>query len=282
MSNQYVGPERRWIPRYLTVGPIALPYVQRDKAIATIKRSFVDRHQLCVAFCNSNTLLQALRSPSYAETLSQFLLLNDGVGVDICSILFRGRAFAENLNGTDFIPNLLAEAAPGRSVFLLGAEPEWIDTSSQKLADRFPNCKIVGSHHGFFGADGVPDVVAKINAASPDILLVGLGNPLQEQFIATHASQIDARVLIGVGAFLDFTAGKVVRAPKLLRALRLEWLFRLAQEPLRLGRRYTFDVIAFFYAVTRLRMSVVIKGHEPLPASFRNGRLRPTGYTKPR
>jgi exopolysaccharide biosynthesis WecB/TagA/CpsF family protein len=282
MSSEYAGIERRWTPRYLTVGPITLPYVKRDTALATIQRSFVDRHQLCVAFCNSNTLLQALRSPSYAKTLSNFLLLNDGIGVDICSVLFKGRPFSENLNGTDFVPDLLSDAAAGRSVFLLGAEPQWIETSSQKLAERFPNCKIVGSHHGFFGPNDVRGLIAKINATSPDILLVGLGNPIQEQFIATYASQIDARVLIGVGAFLDFTAGKVVRAPKLLRQIRAEWLFRLAQEPIRLGRRYTLDVIAFLYAVTRLRISIGIHGDEPLPASFRNGRLRPASYTSSR
>jgi exopolysaccharide biosynthesis WecB/TagA/CpsF family protein len=282
MSSEYVGIERRWIPRYLTVGPIALPYVQRDKALATIQRSFVDRYQLCVAFCNSNTLLQALRSPSYADTLSNFLLLNDGIGVDICSVLFKGRAFSENLNGTDFIANLLADAASGRSVFLLGAEPQWIEASSQKLAERFPNCKVVGFHHGFFGPDDVPDLIAKINAVSPDILLVGLGNPLQEQFIATYAPQIDARVLIGVGAFLDFTAGKVARAPKLLRKMRTEWLFRLAQEPMRLGRRYTVDIVAFLYAVARLRISSGINADEPSPVLFRNGRLRPISYTKSR
>jgi exopolysaccharide biosynthesis WecB/TagA/CpsF family protein len=276
VSKEYVGPERRWTPRYLTVGPISLPYVDRDKAIATIRRSFVDGHQLCVAFCNSNTLLQALRSPSYAETLSSFLLLNDGIGVDICSYLFKGRPFRDNLNGTDFIPNLLSDTTPGRSVYLLGAEPQWIGSSSQKIAEQFPNCRIVGSHHGYFGRDEVDHVIARINRASPDILLVGLGNPLQEQFIAKYAPRIQARVLIGVGAFLDFSAGKVVRAPEVLRRWRLEWLFRLAQEPARLGRRYTFDIIAFLYAVTRLRVTMRSGNEAEFPAAYRDGRLRPT------
>jgi beta-1,4-glucosyltransferase len=276
VSKEYVGPERRWTPRYLTVGPISLPYVDRDKAIATIRRSFVDGHQLCVAFCNSNTLLQALRSPSYAETLSNFLLLNDGIGVDICSYLFKGRPFTDNLNGTDFIPNLLSDAVPGRSVYLLGAEPQWIGSSSQKIAEQFPNCRIVGSHHGYFGPDEVDHIIARINRASSDILLVGLGNPLQEQFIAKYAPRIQARVLIGVGAFLDFSAGKVARAPEMLRRWRLEWLFRLAQEPGRLGRRYTFDVVAFLYAVTRLRVTMRSGSEAEFPAAYRNGRLRPT------
>jgi beta-1,4-glucosyltransferase len=275
VSELYIGPERRWIPRYLTVGPIALPYVERDKAIATIKRSFVDRQQICVAFCNSNTMLHALRSPAYAETLSKFLLLNDGIGVDICSLLFKGYTFKDNLNGTDFIPDLLSDVSPGRSIFLLGAEPEWIGASSKRLAERFPDCVVVGSHHGFFKPDEVADVIAKINATSPDILLVGLGNPRQEQFIVNYAPLINARVLIGVGAFLDFTAGKVTRAPKLLRQLRAEWVFRLAQEPIRLGRRYTLDVFTFLYAVTKLRFSMSAGDAANVHAALKNRRLRP-------
>lgn len=276
MSTEYAGPERRWIPQYLTVGPISLPYVGREQAIATIRRSFVDRYQICVGFCNSNTLLQALRSPGYAKTLSRFLLLNDGIGVDICSLLFNGRPFRDNLNGTDFIPDFLADAARGRSVFLLGAEPQWIEASREKLAAKFPDCRIVGHHHGFFNPHEVDSVIKKINRAAPDMLLVGLGNPLQEQFIAAHASRIDVPVLIGVGAFLDFTAGKVARAPALIRRMRAEWLFRLAQEPFRLGRRYTVDIAAFLFAVAKLRAAAAFSNAAEVPAAMRRGRLRPT------
>lgn len=252
--------ERRWIPRYLTVGPLSLPYVTRDKAIATIRRSFVDQKQICVAFCNSNTMLHAFRSAAYARTLSRFLLLNDGLGVDLCSWLFERMPFQHNLNGTDFVPELLAASGAGRSVYLLGTTKEVVAESARKLAARFPNCRIVGSHHGYFEPSDIDFIISDINAVSPDILLVGLGNPLQEQFIAKYAGRIDARVLIGVGAFLDFAAGTVPRAPKIVRSLRLEWLFRLSKEPLRLGRRYTLDAIAFLVLV--LRYKFLPAGHE--------------------
>ena len=252
--------ERRWIPRYLTVGPLSLPYVTRDKAIATIRRSFVDRKQICVAFCNSNTMLHAFRSAAYAQTLSRFLLLNDGLGVDLCSLLFEREPFQHNLNGTDFVPELLAASGAGRSVYLLGTTKEVVAESARKLAARFPNCRIVGTHHGYFEPGDIDFIISDINAVSPDILLVGLGNPLQEQFIAKYAGRIDARVLIGVGAFLDFAAGTVPRAPKIVRSLRLEWLFRLSKEPLRLGRRYTLDAIAFLVLVLRYRF--LSAGHE--------------------
>jgi beta-1,4-glucosyltransferase len=254
--------ERRWIPRYLTVGPLSLPYVTRDKAIATIRRSFVDQKQICVAFCNSNTMVHAFRSDAYARTLARFLLLNDGLGVDLCSWLFKGASFQDNLNGTDFIPQLLAASGTGRSVYLLGTTKEVVAESARKLAAQFPHCRIAGFHHGYFEPGDIDFIISEINAASADLLLVGLGNPLQEKFIAEHAWRINARVLIGVGAFLDFAAGKVPRAPKLVRALRLEWLFRLANEPFRLGRRYTLDLIEFLVLILRYKM-------------FRDGETRP-------
>jgi exopolysaccharide biosynthesis WecB/TagA/CpsF family protein len=231
-----------------------VPYVTRDKAIETIRRSFVDRKQICVAFCNSNTMLHAFRSDAYARVLSRFLLLNDGLALDFCSWLFEGAPFQENLNGTDFIPELLAASGTGVSVYLLGATKATVAEAGNKLAAQFPNCRIVGSHHGYFQQSEVDSVISDINAVSPDILLVGQGNPRQEKFIAQHARRIEARVLIGVGAFLDFAAGRVPRAPKLVRRLRLEWLFRLANEPRRLGRRYTVDQIEFLALVLRYRI----------------------------
>jgi len=228
--------------------------VTRDKAIETIRRSFVDRKQICVAFCNSNTMLHAFRSDAYARILSRFLLLNDGLALDLCSLLFEGAPFQENLNGTDFIPELLAASGPGVSVYLLGATKAVVAESGKRLAAQFSNCRIVGSHHGYFEQSDVDSIISDINAVSPDILLVGQGNPLQEKFIAQQAWRIEARVLIGVGAFLDFSAGRVPRAPQLIRRLRLEWLFRFANEPLRLGRRYTIDQIEFLALVLRCWM----------------------------
>ena len=149
---------------------------------------------------------------------------------------------------------MLTASGSNRSLYLLGATKEVVAEAGRKLAARFPNCRVVGSHHGYFEPGDIESIISEINAVSPDILLVGLGNPLQEQFIAEHARRIQARVLIGVGAFLDFTAGRVPRAPKLVRRLRLEWLFRFANEPFQLGRRYTLDLITFFTLILRYRM----------------------------
>ena len=91
-------------------------------------------------------------------------------------------------------------------------------------------------------------------AAKPDILLVALGNPAQELFIARHFDALGAKAMFGVGALLDFVAERVARAPAWMRKARLEWAFRVAQEPGRLLRRYTIETAAFLIAVLRLRV----------------------------
>ena len=100
-----------------------MPYASREKVLQTIDRSFHDRSQIRIAFCNANTMVSALRSPAYVETLSRFLVLNDGVGLDICSSLFMGHGFEDNLNGTDLVPDILAAASKPVSIYLLGAKP---------------------------------------------------------------------------------------------------------------------------------------------------------------
>lgn len=273
-QNVYIGPERRWIPRYLTAGPLEIPFVTRGQALRTIDRSFYDRAQICLAFCNANTMLKALESRSFAKTLSQFLLLNDGVGLDLCSLILARRTFDDNLNGTDFIPDLIKYASIDLKIFLLGGEPGIAERAAEGLAALEPRHRIVGTHHGYFDERDASGIVDSINAAAPDLLLVALGNPQQEMFISRYRGRLRVPVLIGVGAFLDYMAGKVKRAPKAIRSLRFEWLFRLLQEPRRLGSRYTIGILRFGFAVLRLRWTAVTDGNSA-QADLSSRRLRP-------
>lgn len=238
----------------LTVGPVEIPYLRRDEAIATVERALNGGGQIRVAFCNANTMLQALTRPSFAQVLRSFLVLNDGVGMNLCSRLFTGRPFEDNLNGTDFVPDVLRDSGMDLRVYLLGGAPGTAEAAGVRLAAEHPRHAIVGTRHGFFDDREIDAVLADIARAAPDLLLVGMGNPRQEEFVAAVADRLAVPVMMAVGAFLDFTAGNVARAPKPIRALRAEWLFRLAQEPRRLGRRYTVEVAAFLFTIAMLRL----------------------------
>ncbi len=209
---------------------------------------------LAVAFCNAHTAEIALRDRAYSEALERFCVVNDGIGLEIAVRILERRGFPENLNGTDFIPALLADLPKGSRLYLLGAAPGVAEEAGRRFAARFPHLELVGARHGYFRAEEEDDVVRAVAAARPDILLVALGNPAQEMFIARHLDALGAKAMFGVGALFDFAAERVARAPAWMRKARLEWAFRLAQEPGRLLRRYTIETAAFLIAVLRLRV----------------------------
>lgn len=198
--------------------------------------------QVVLFFANTNFIVQC--EPLRARIAAQrnVLIANDGIGLDIGAWLVHRRRFVENLNGTDFIPPLLVQA--NRPVFLVGARPGIAVRAADELR-RLHGLTVVGACDGFDDVADREGLVATINAAGAEVVLVALGNPGQERWILDHRDRLDAKLLIGVGALFDFLAGDMPRAPHLMRRMRLEWLYRLGIEPRRLMRRYTVDIGRF-------------------------------------
>jgi beta-1,4-glucosyltransferase len=221
---------------------------QRD-ALGFLLARLVSRTLTRVAFANANLLTTLSSQAGGAGLLEGFVVLNDGIAVDLASLALYRRWFPENLNGTDLVPALLAAAPRRTRVFLYGARPDVLAGTAELMAERY-GCVVCGAVNGF--ADTAPEAVARQAAeARPDIVLVALGNPLQEEWIAAHAAGVGAPLAIGVGALFDFMTGTVPRAPAPMRQLRLEWLYRWAQEPARLRRRYTIGMAQFSVQVLR-------------------------------
>jgi len=209
-------------------------------------------HALFIAFANANTLNLASQSAYYRAVLNRAdLILNDGVGVAMAARM-KNRRFPENLNGTDFTPRLLdLAAARGWNVYLLGGAEGTASEAAENLCRQTPNLRVAGTHHGYLTSESTNEVVASIRAAKADVVVVAMGNPTQEYWLAANLDATGARIGIGVGAFLDFAAGRVARAPGLLRRARLEWLWRLAIEPRRLWRRYVVGNPLFLFRAAR-------------------------------
>ena len=210
----------------------------QQEALALVHAHIRQRLPLKLAFCNAHTANLAWTDAGFRSCLRQFTVLADGIGVDMGARILYGATFPANLNGTDFVPRLLETAPQPLSVMLLGGRPEVAQKAAATLSEDLPQHDITVLHHGFFDEADEAGLLARLEMASPDILLVALGNPMQEQWIARHCTGDNCRIAIGVGALFDFLAGEVVRAPALVRRVRLEWLWRLAQEPARLFRRY--------------------------------------------
>jgi exopolysaccharide biosynthesis WecB/TagA/CpsF family protein len=207
--------------------------------------------QTSISFVNAHNMLVMLRDENYREVLERNLVLPDGVGLDIASRVAHGEAFPANLNGTDFVPALLTFMERPKRIGLLGGRGAVVEKAAEKLRQHAPWHEFIVVSDGFFNPARSNAVTAEISRQKIDVLIVGMGTPLQEKWVAEHVGPQHARLVLTVGALFDFISGSVPRAPALVRAMRSEWLFRLVLEPGRLWRRYMLGVPLFLYQVIR-------------------------------
>ena len=217
-----------------------------------------------VVFANAHTLNVAKASERFRTILQKSLVFNDGVGTNVASRLLYGRAFPENLNGTDFVPRYLRQTSHRYRIFLLGAKPGVAERAALRLAQLNASHEIVGCHSGYFPPGRDEDVVAAIRGAKANVVLVGMGNPRQEIWLEVNLAATGCRLGLAVGALFDFLSGEVSRAPRAVQEIHLEWLYRLAREPKRLGQRYLLGnpifllhVIAQFLSGSRVTASAL-------------------------
>jgi beta-1,4-glucosyltransferase len=213
------------------------------KLATQLLRAVSQEKQVALFFANTNLVVQCRFLLAHIADPS-LLLVNDGVGLDIAAKLLHGRRFETNLNGTDFTPYLFAQSPRPLKVFMLGGKPEVLARAVRHVEKQLGQ-QVVGSCDGYHGMREAPDLVQRINDSGAQVVLVAMGNPLQERWILQHRAALRVNILMGVGALFDFWAGDKARAPRLVQQLRLEWLYRLSLEPRRLLRRYTWDILVF-------------------------------------
>ncbi len=182
----------------------------------------------------------------------------DGSGVMLAARLL-GRRIPERITYADWAWRLAAFAeAEGLSLFLLGAWPGVAEKAARRLRLRHRDLDISGVGHGYFDhASGSPEneaVLREVNAVRPDILLVGLGMPLQEIWLMENRHRIEAGVALTGGAVFDYVSGELRRGPHLLTDNGFEWLARLIVEPRRLWRRYLLGNPLFLLRVIWQRL----------------------------
>jgi N-acetylglucosaminyldiphosphoundecaprenol N-acetyl-beta-D-mannosaminyltransferase len=241
-------------PRTLEVLRVPIAQVTPDQALAEVERLYERDEPAFIAHTNAHTVNLAHEDPEYLGVLRRAdLVLNDGKGMMLAARIL-GDRLPRDMNGNYFTPLLLERCAQrGWPVFFLGAGPGVAAEAATMLEERFPGLKIAGTHDGFFATD--EDAIAAIREAGADVVLVGMGNPLQERWIDRCLERTDARIGVGVGAFFDFITGNVPRAPDWMNRYGLEWLHRLAQEPKRMWRRYVLGNPKFVWRVLKQRFA---------------------------
>ena len=188
------------------------------------------------AFVNAHCLNVACRDPEYIRVMNEAdAIWPDGTGVRMAGRI-RRFPVPENVNGTDMFPLICAR--PYR-IFMLGGQPGVAEKAMNNAKAKFPAAQFVGAASGFFADQAAEQaVIAQINALDPDILLVAMGVPKQEKWIAGHRHELVCGAALAVGGLLDFVSERIPRAPMWMRRLGIEWCYRLYQEPRRMFRRY--------------------------------------------
>ena len=218
-----------------------------------------DRAKATVLHANVHAVNLAADDKSFASILSTAdLVFCDGHGVMLGARLL-GQRIPVKITYADWTWDLAGMCErEDLSIYLLGSRPGVAAAAAARLRDRHLGLRIAGTHHGYFdhtaGGRASLDVVAQINAARPDLVLVGFGMPLQESWIAAHRGLIDAAVVLSAGAAFDYVSGQLRRPPRWMTNCGLEWMGRLLIEPRRLARRYVAGSPTFMLRVLRHRL----------------------------
>lgn len=200
-------------------------------------------HQVITA--NPIMVMAALDNPAYMAMMKRAeLIVPDGTGV-VWAANYVGQPVAERVAGFDLMHELMKIGEPkGWKVYALGASPEVIEAAAARIKQLYPGIHIVGVRDGYFGAEQDAQVIKQIRQANPDILLVGRSADTQEPWIDRYKQELGVPVMMGVGGSFDVLSGKLKRAPVLFRKFRLEWFYRLLQEPWRYKRMLTLPKFA--------------------------------------
>jgi exopolysaccharide biosynthesis WecB/TagA/CpsF family protein/anti-anti-sigma factor len=246
---------QRLIPKRLPVAILGVPFdnVTLAEAVAGIEQMIASRQPNYLVTANVDFLVQAQSDVELRRILVEaHLVLCDGTPLVWASRLL-GNRLPERVAGSDLVPVLLKVAADkGYRVFFLGATPDSVEQAASRLKSQHPSLILAGHYSPPFNALLQMDhkeIKRRVREARPDILLVAFGCPKAEKWIAMHYRELGVPVVAGVGATIDFLAGRVKRAPHWMRGAGMEWIFRLACEPRRLFRRYMRDLWAFSWRI---------------------------------
>ena len=192
-------------------------------------------HQIITV--NAEMVYMASQLPQLKEIINQAdLVTPDGIGVVWASAQL-GQPIPERVAGVDLMDRLFTLAEKeGWRVYFLGAAPGIANDAVEKVMIKHPGLQVAGINHGFFTIEEEAELIERIKAVKPQLLLVALGSPKQDYWIAKFKEELAVPVAMGVGGSFDVWAGKVKRAPRWMRRVNLEWLGRLIQEPSRYKR----------------------------------------------
>lgn len=220
------------------------------EVISEVASAVRGRRRLIMANLNLHGMAVQFDSPAMASLHSQpdTQVMIDGMPILLMANLF-GHKLSKSKRTTslDFYDDMFALGMAEKWVFaFVGADPETLKKGLAKLRERFPDLEIEGRNGYFDKADRSPgsaqaEIIEWLRARSPDVVIVGMGMPGQEEWIASVQHDVDARVLMPTGAYLDYQVGTQDLTPRWIGQIGMEWAYRLLRSPKRLSYRYLIE-----------------------------------------
>lgn len=246
-------------PQRINVLGVGVSLVNMNRALDQIDEWIENGERTYVCVTSVHGVMEAQRSTDLRGIINHAgMVTPDGM-----PLVWLGRAKDKSVTRVYGPDLLLAEVArsatSGHRHFFYGGGPGVASRLAKQLQNRFPGLKVVGTIEPPFAPLerlATQDTAAAINQAQPDVVWVGISTPKQERWMAAMRSQLQAPVLIGVGAAFDFHSGSVRQAPTWMQRSGLEWLFRLITEPRRLWRRYLVNNPWFVWSLALQRLGL--------------------------
>lgn len=217
-----------------------------NEVVGVVDSAIERRQRLLIGVVNAAKMVTMQRDSALRRAvLGADLILADGMSVVWASRLIR-EPLPERVAGIDLMMRVLKLCDDKQyRVFCLGATEEVLAGMRAVMARDYPGVELVGTRNGYYDASEAPAIARQISESNADVLFVGMSSPRKEMFLADWCDEMNVPVCHGVGGAFDVLAGKVRRAPGIMQRAGLEWAFRMAQEPRRLGRRYVDTNTAF-------------------------------------
>lgn len=232
------------------IGKAKIDNLTQQNAIGQIQQIIEKGEKGYVVTPNLDHIVKLHEDPEFVECYENAaLVLTDGNPLIWASKLL-GTPIQALITGSDLFPALCKQAAQaGYSMFFLGGLDGVAEKAAENLISKYPGLKIVGTYSPPFGFEKDKEeneyIIRIINEVKPNLLFVGVGAPKQEKWMYRNIDKLEINVALGIGASFDFEAGKIKRAPRIVRKVQMEWFWRFSHEPKRLVKRYFKDSFKF-------------------------------------